>query len=407
MWSVKHLSTMTTTLDLIQWYLEQISASPVQLNSLIDCYKLSHESRREWGFPIYDAKAAGQVKRFLCSGFETSLDPESQTCRCGKPLSLLDKDWYVDEAGCTYHWGKRSFCGGSENGLFSCCKGLSAEKGCVQSKYHVSGYKPMRSDGFAETQPSKSKNPSKWSKQWHFNSANVFALDCEMVYTTVGLEVARVSLITVYGNTVYDAFVQPPNTILDYNTVFSGITPAELENVTNTLSNARICILKLLNKDSILIGHGLENDLVGLHMLHDNLVDTSILYRHEKGYPYRHSLKTLAEKYLMKTIHSNTVDHDSVEDARISVALMLHRLNLDLYFPGGDLSRKSSYAKIPFFQYTIFGGYPGPFVSAYNARCVQYYRNPMIFIPSIVQMRFPKDVSRSPTGNCPTEMHQR
>ena len=46
----------------------------------------------------------------------------------------------------------------------------------------------------------------------------VFAMDCEMCYTTRGIELTRVTVIDDTGDTVYETFVKPDNKILDFNT---------------------------------------------------------------------------------------------------------------------------------------------------------------------------------------------
>lgn len=46
----------------------------------------------------------------------------------------------------------------------------------------------------------------------------VYALDCEMSYTTVGLELTRVTVIDRDLATVYESLVKPENPIIDYNT---------------------------------------------------------------------------------------------------------------------------------------------------------------------------------------------
>lgn len=50
----------------------------------------------------------------------------------------------------------------------------------------------------------------------------MLALDCEMSYTTQGLEVTRVSAVDAKGVTLYDRLVLPDNPITDYNTRHSG-----------------------------------------------------------------------------------------------------------------------------------------------------------------------------------------
>lgn len=315
---------MSSNTNTIQTYLKSIPATPEEIYGWFSVHRLTYEEQKKWGFPVYDAKHPHQVNLFAHFIFSNSSDKDDQVCRCGKPLSLREKNWYEDDKGCSYHWGKRTFCHGPENGLFSCCKGVSEEDGCVHHKYHASSYKPLEHSAFSWTFR---------KKQWSLNSANVLALDSEMVYTTAGLEVARVSLVSIRGDVVYDSFVKPGNLILDYNTPFSGVKPEDLDGATPTLKDVQQFLLQLLNVDTILVGHGLENDLIGLHLVHTNVVDTSLIFAHEKGFPYRHSLKTLAAKHLDKVIHSDSNGHNSVEDAKICMALMLSKLYLQKSSP--------------------------------------------------------------------------
>lgn len=46
----------------------------------------------------------------------------------------------------------------------------------------------------------------------------VYALDCEMSYTTQGLELTRVTVINEECNVVYETLVRPVHPVIDYNT---------------------------------------------------------------------------------------------------------------------------------------------------------------------------------------------
>lgn len=100
------------------------------------------------------------------------------------------------------------------------------------------------------------------------NFANkILALDCEMVRTDFGLELARITVINFNCDVLMDEFVKPTNPIRDYNTQFSGITELTLRRVTTRLADIQDKLLQIVCPDTILIGHSLENDLVALKVL--------------------------------------------------------------------------------------------------------------------------------------------
>ncbi|KNH06382.1 small RNA degrading nuclease 5-like protein [Perkinsela sp. CCAP 1560/4] len=144
---------------------------------------------------------------------------------------------------------------------------------------------------------------------------SVVAVDCEMCLTQAGKELARVSLVDAITNkTLFDSFVQPENEIIDYLTPFSGITEETLQDCDVTLRDVqRTLFERFLFEDTILIGHSLDNDLHALRIEHSRVIDTSILYKHPRGLPTRHSLRYLALRHLSRKIQSSS--HDSVEDA--------------------------------------------------------------------------------------------
>ncbi len=50
-------------------------------------------------------------------------------------------------------------------------------------------------------------------------------------------------------------------------------------------------ILELVDADTLLCGHALDNDLRSLRLVHANVVDSAALYPHPQGPPYRSGLR--------------------------------------------------------------------------------------------------------------------
>ena len=122
-------------------------------------------------------------------------------------------------------------------------------------------------------------------------SVSVFAMDCEMVETSAGRELARVTLIrfqpteqNVDGyQVVLDLLVKPVRPVLDYKTQYSGITAAMLEPISTRIEQVQVALAGIVGINDILIGHSLENDLRALCLVHDKVVDTALLFRTESG----------------------------------------------------------------------------------------------------------------------------
>ncbi|XP_025204263.1 RNA exonuclease 1 homolog [Melanaphis sacchari] len=275
---------------------------------LIDDNKLVFISKNAYYYRPLSKKRNGD--KFVCMNCRSEFEVDKR----GMPIVTLTK--------CTYHSGKLKFERAKNEKFWLCCYKRQHESGCESSIYHMPD--KFDEDALENFVVTKSKKSDKNSEV-----PNFYALDCEMVNTTFGIEIVRVTVINHEGEEVYESKVKPFNTILDYKSKYSGITEESLRYCTKRLSDVQQDLLKIFDKDSILIGHSLESDLKALKMVHYNVVDTSIIYPHKYGPPYKWGLKLLAEQHLQRIIQSEE-GHDSKEDALASLDLVWKKLKEDV-----------------------------------------------------------------------------
>ncbi len=248
------------------------------------------------------------------------------------------------ENGCKYHWSKpfrppKSSAGaGEQESYYLCCRGAIGSTGCTQAGDHVfkaSDVKRMASVLQFEKTP--------WPKDLDRPRGPV-TFDCEMGYTTLGLELIRLTAVSWPQNQqLLDVLVRPIGEVIDYNTRFSGVSqehfskalPYGAENpkqddltledgglekeplrVVESPRVARKLLFDLLTPDTPLIGHAIDNDLNTCRVIHPTIVDTVLLFPHPRGLPIRYGLKMLTGKYLERSIQTGgALGHDSKEDA--------------------------------------------------------------------------------------------
>ena len=146
----------------------------------------------------------------------------------------------------------------------------------------------------------------------------VFAIDCEMRTgvrpTGVHVqEVVKISIVNHRRNVVWDKVVRPRH----QGSGFSTAGTVSLNDVHNYFRSN-------FKSNTIFVGHSLESDLRALNLIHDSVVDVSLVYpRTPQGEKY--SLKDLAKIYLNRDIQMKK-SHESAEDAIAALDLLIHHI---------------------------------------------------------------------------------
>lgn len=276
-----------------------------------------------------------------------------QCCRCGGRFQVWPgrrEDGSLTSGGqCTYHPGKPMYpprtqtehITGPKEAYFPCCnEGIGTSSGCTKGETHT--FKVSETKRLASVLQFE-KTP--WQKSSAQTLRPPVSFDCEMGYTTLGMELIRLTAVSwPDGNTLLDILVRPMGEVLDLNSRFSGVFLEHYANavpysgnlpgnnketnnpesgnklplqVVDSPAAARALLFEHLQPDTPLIGHAIDNDLNACRIIHPTVVDTVLLYPAPRGgLPYRMGLKTLSRRYLERDIQmGGERGHDSKEDA--------------------------------------------------------------------------------------------
>uniref|UniRef100_UPI00358EC389 RNA exonuclease 1 homolog n=1 Tax=Myxine glutinosa TaxID=7769 RepID=UPI00358EC389 len=286
-------------------------------------YILTEEDLRANGYPRPHPDRPGIALLFAAETKKPLGDPLRRICcRCGAPHMVTATGDFVRQEECNFHFGKawRYRVPGGWEMRFSCCQGAVESPGCQMSKNHVTDGRKDNLEGFVRTIDKLRENG---------RDLGIYAIDCEMCYTKHGLELTRVTVVDSQLKVVYDTFVRPDSDIVDYNTRFSGVTEGDLSETTTTIRDVQAVLLSLASSDTIFIGHSLESDLFALKLIHSTVIDTAVVFPHRLGPPYKRALKNLMADHLKRIIQDSLEGHDSGEDARACMELMLWKIKED------------------------------------------------------------------------------
>ncbi|KAG9005766.1 RNA exonuclease 3 [Tulasnella sp. JGI-2019a] len=257
------------------------------------------------------------------------------TCdRCANDYTCMAA---FGEEECQFHWGRAlsNKVAGKKVRAYTCCHQEYPSEGCSKGPhvFYDTDRKVLHSrHPFSRIPPPTPNSPTPGDPAAPHTHLAVVAIDCEMIYTTAGMSVARVSIVDQIGETVFDELVKPDDGVMvvDFNTRFSGVQ--SLDAAKMDLDGVREALSRIIGSDTIVIGHALDNDLNTLRMIHHQVVDTVKLFPHPAGPPRKRALRDISSEILDRRIQVGSessgegppgaVGHSSVEDARATLDLV-------------------------------------------------------------------------------------
>ncbi|KAL3457970.1 ribonuclease H-like domain-containing protein [Aspergillus heterothallicus] len=231
------------------------------------------------------------------------------------------------ESICRFHPAKKSFekgimrgRGGGASKVARCinCPQVGNKGGCIVLPTHDFASPDAKLREMQQT-PTSTSNAS---------ARKAVVIDCEMVgvlgannrETSEIVRLCAVDFLT--GEVLIDTYVDPMGRVISWRSKFSGVTAAVMREKTRQgqvihgWKAARKLLWRFIDGQTVLIGHGLNNDLGVLGVVHTRVVDSAILTRLAVGGDCnRHwALKVLMKQFLGLEIQTGKDGHDCLED---------------------------------------------------------------------------------------------
>ncbi|GAA5875693.1 hypothetical protein JCM3774_002583 [Rhodotorula dairenensis] len=267
-------------------------------------------------------------------GDKPSEEGNTRTCeRCKREYTVSSQPSQDDREACHYHFGRMvtNKTAGVKQRVYSCCPSVGAapcqvgphvfkdeDASVLHSRVAFVPTSSLRTSAVPSVTSSSAIAPPA--------AVDIVALDCELVYTTAGMSLARVTVLSGSGSVLLDEHVRPPTgvAVVDLNTRFSGVQADDLDKAVLDVVGVQRALAQFVDAETVFVGHGLENDLKALRLVHPRVIDTAILFPHPNGGTWRHSLRNLTKDVLRKFIQDGdpTIGHSAKDDAEAALELV-------------------------------------------------------------------------------------